>query len=359
MDTSSQVSALDDVKMVEASLEGVPTTISPIAATTRSRSITPPADMAELWEKANKALEELLATKSCIDTCGQRAIWELGMELHQNKSKMAESIKETRAISSCVTIDAEALCSSTVKEAKVTCIWTIKEAKVTHACAIWEATTACSVAIRDAETQGASQAKSLHRQYAKTIWDLEEQVIQEEGRSQMDFLSACQAALHASPVGLKCMLVASYHILMGQAPTSHPFTLSQGASPAEQPSASAAAPVPAPEQSPRPKKWHPSPDPVDSMPLSGTTCKTTSEGPPSSKWWEVPPCNKVLKQSCSEAFTQDTNLVKEARKEYFKRYSYNFIPEGTHNLLEVFRQMAKSADLLGTAIYEIQEVWWG
>ena len=62
VDTLSQVSTPDDVEMVEASLEGVPTTISPIAATPRSRSVTPPADMGELQEKANKALEELLAT---------------------------------------------------------------------------------------------------------------------------------------------------------------------------------------------------------------------------------------------------------------------------------------------------------
>ena len=48
VDTSSQVGALDDVEMVEASLDGVPTTISPIAVTTRSRSITPPTDVAEL-----------------------------------------------------------------------------------------------------------------------------------------------------------------------------------------------------------------------------------------------------------------------------------------------------------------------
>ena len=155
------------------------------------------------------------------------------------------------------------------------------------------------------------------------------------------------------------MLVASYHILMGQAPTSHPFTLSQGASPVEQPSASAAPAAPVPEQSSRPKRWHPSPDPVDSMPLGGTMFKATLEGPPSSKQDKVPPWNKVLKQSCSEAFSQDTNLVKEARKEYFKRHSYIFTVECTCNLLEVFRQMAKSADLLGTAIYKIQEVWMG
>ena len=77
VDTSSQPSA----EMVEASLEGIPTSISPIAMTSRSRSITPPADTMELWENANKALKELLTTKASIDACRQRAIWELGMEL--------------------------------------------------------------------------------------------------------------------------------------------------------------------------------------------------------------------------------------------------------------------------------------
>ena len=96
---------------------------------------------------------------------------------------------------------------------------------------------------------------------------------------------------------------------------------------------------------------------MDSMPLGGTMSKATSEGPPTAKWWEVPPWNKVLKQSCSEVFSWDTDLVKEARKEYFKRHSYNFTAEGTHDLSEVFRQMAKSADLLGTTIHEIQVVW--
>ena len=170
VDTLSQVSALDDAKMAEASLEGVPTTISPIATTTRSRSITPPTDAAELWENGNKALEELLATKASIETCRQRAIWELGMELCRNESATAESIKETRAICSCVTLDAEALCFVTVKGAKVAYIQTVIEAKTTHACTIWEAKeAACSVAIRDAETQGASQAIKLYRQHGNAI----------------------------------------------------------------------------------------------------------------------------------------------------------------------------------------------
>ena len=51
--------------------------------------------------------------------------------------------------------------------------------------------------------------------------------------------------------------------------------------------------------------------------------------------------------------------MKEARKEYFKRHCYNFTAEGTCYLSEVFRQMAKSAKLLGSTIYKIQEVWMG
>ena len=110
--------------------------------------------MAELWENANKALEELLATKVSIDACRWRAVWELGMELCRNESTTAESIKEARAVCSHVTLDAQALCFATVKGAKVTYIQTIKEAKTTRACTIQEAKATCSAVIRDAEIWG-------------------------------------------------------------------------------------------------------------------------------------------------------------------------------------------------------------
>ena len=48
VDTWSQMSAPDDIEMAEDSLGEVPTTISPIAVTPRSRSITPPADVGQL-----------------------------------------------------------------------------------------------------------------------------------------------------------------------------------------------------------------------------------------------------------------------------------------------------------------------
>ena len=185
------------------------------------------------------------------------------MELCQNNSETTESIKEARAVCTCATLDPEALCSVIVKEAKATCTCTIQEAKAL-----------CSATIKNAEIWGASQADSLQWRHVKTLQHLEEQVIQEEGKSQGDFLSACQAALQASPVELRGALVALYHLMMGQAPTSHPFTLSHGASPIEQPSAPV-APSLAPEHSPRLKQWHPTPDPVDNTPLGRTTSKAT------------------------------------------------------------------------------------
>ena len=203
VDTSSQVST----EMAEASLEGIPTSISPIAATSRSGSITPLADAMELWENANKALKELLTTRASIDAHRQKA-WELGTELCQNESQATKSIKEARAICSQVTLDTKALCFATVNEAKAVCscvtlnakalcLVMVTESKMTQAHTIQEAKVVCSMAIRDAKIWKASQAKLLQREHGKIMQDLEAQVIQEESRSQAYFLclpscSICQ-----------------------------------------------------------------------------------------------------------------------------------------------------------------------
>ena len=281
------------------------------------------------------------------------------MELCWNKSQVTESISEAKAVCSHVTLDAKAACSQVTLDAKAICLAMVKEAMMTKAHTIQEAKAACSTAIRDVKVWRASKVELLQREHGKIMWDLEVQVIQEESRSQVDFLSTCQATLYTSPAELKSTLVASYHILLGQTPPSHPFVLSQRAFPVEECPASAAPPTPVPKQSPRLKRWHPSPDPVETMPLGRTTLKTTSEGPPSSGQQEILPWNKALKPSCMEAFGWDSDLVKEARKDFFSKYSYNFIMEGTHNLSEIFRQMATSAELLGTFIYEIQASWMG
>ena len=140
VDTSSQMDALDDAEMVEASLEEVPTAASPTTKTPGPSSGAPPTDAGHLQEEAKKALGELLATKSSIDAHRKKLVWELGMSLCQNNSETTESVKEAKAICIHSTQEAETLCSTTIKEAKATC-----------ACSIQEAETLCSMAIRDAD----------------------------------------------------------------------------------------------------------------------------------------------------------------------------------------------------------------
>ena len=232
--------------MEDASLEEIPTHSSPTAEAPGLSSDAPPPDMAHLWEEANKALGDLLAIKSSIDTHQQKLVLEYSMALHQNDSKTTESIKEAKAI-----------CTHSIQEAE------------TH----------CSTTIREAEALGASQAGSIQQSHAKAVQHLEEESIEEESKGQLNFLSTCQAALQASPPEFCSMLVASYHVLLGHAPMSHLFSISQEAPPSWQGSTPGTSSPPMPECSPRPKWWHHSPDPVDVSPLVWQHPRQLPRGP--------------------------------------------------------------------------------
>ena len=66
-----------------------------------------------------------------------------------------------------------------------------------------------------------------------------------------------------------------------------------------------------------------------------------------------------LKPSHAEACLQDSSIIKEARSCFFSNHSYDFVNDGTSDLSDVFKELAKSAGLLGETIYEIQLSWTG
>ena len=182
------------IEEAEASLEDIPTCISPTAAVSRTRSISPPEDIMELWTSANKAPDDLLTTKASIEAHRWRAMWELNVALHQSKSKTAASIKEAKAACSQATLNAHATCSWLTLEAKTNYSWVILEAKTTYSMAVKKAKTTrnhmvqeakatCSKAISKVKALMVVQAELLHREHGNIIRDLEGQVIQEENRS--------------------------------------------------------------------------------------------------------------------------------------------------------------------------------
>ena len=81
------------------------------------------------------------------------------------------------------------------------------------------------------------------------------------------------------------------------------------------------------------------------------------EGPTSSKRQEAPIWFASLKPSCAEAFSQDSDIIKEARFHFFSKHSCNWANDGTNDLSNVFKGLAESAGLLGEAIYVIQLSW--
>ena len=222
VDASSQAS----IEKLEASLEDIPAGISPTAAVSRTRSISPPEDIIELWTSANKALNDLVTTKASIDAHRQRAMWELNVALHQSESKAAASIKDAKAACSQATLNPHATCSQLTLEAKTNCSWAILEAKTNCSLAVnkakatryhmvQEVKATCSKATCEVQAHRVLQAELLQREHGSIMQDLEGQVIQEESRSRADFLSTCQVILYNSSPELKSTLATSYHILLG------------------------------------------------------------------------------------------------------------------------------------------------
>ena len=175
--------------------------------------------------KGQQNLEELLATKSSIDTHRQKVVWNWVWNIIGMTPRYWSPLKKLEP-------------SVPIQSGK------LKQP------ALWP-----SGKLRP---EGPSRLVTSTGDISRPSNTWRSKSSKRKARVRLTFSPPCQTALSTSPVELRGALVASYHILMGQAPTSHPFSLSQGASPAKQPSASAAPPAPVPEHSPRPKRQLPS-----------------------------------------------------------------------------------------------------
>ena len=91
----------------EGSLEDIPTNISPITAVYSSGSVSPLVDPLELQVNANRAINNMLHLKRSPDIKRQRATWELGVLLHQNKSQEAASVTVAKAVYSQSVLEAK------------------------------------------------------------------------------------------------------------------------------------------------------------------------------------------------------------------------------------------------------------
>ena len=180
-----------------------------------------------------------------------------------------------------------------------------------------------------------------------------------ENKSHQDFLFACQAILCHALQPLKENLYTSYHVLLGQLPLSlQSIPFARTPQTEEQPCATT-SPRPEPKQSPWPERWHSLPDPQGDMSIDETSPMALQEGSLSSKRRETADWFASLKPSHADAFSHDSNLIKEARSHYFATHPWDWIQGNTDDLSDIFKELAEGANLLGKSIHELQLSWEG
>ena len=66
-----------------------------------------------------------------------------------------------------------------------------------------------------------------------------------------------------------------------------------------------------------------------------------------------------MKSDCADAFSWDSNSIKEARARYFSTHSWDWTHSNTEDLSDIFKELTQEAGLLGKSIFEIQWSWKG
>ena len=81
------------------------------------------------------------------------------------------------------------------------------------------------------------------------------------------------------------------------------------------------------------------------------------EGLSSSKREKMADWSSSLKPSHADAFSWDSDLMKEARTHYFATHPWDWAHNNTDDLSKIFRELAQGAGLLGESIHKIQLSW--
>ena len=66
-----------------------------------------------------------------------------------------------------------------------------------------------------------------------------------------------------------------------------------------------------------------------------------------------------MRSECADAFSWDSDLMKEARARYFTTQSWDWIHGNTEDLSDIFKGLAQEAGLLGESIFKIKRLWKG
>ena len=208
--------------------------------------------------------------------------------------------------------------------------------------------------IKEAEDHCTAQVHAHQQSHREGILNFEQKVLEKKAHTCLSILEACVAALRACTIEAHGVLLCPLQLLMGNIlPDS---LLTAGLQPAplarEPPST-----VPLHQH----LNCHPPPQELN----GGTTIWGGG-------YWTSCSCQRAYSSEVEReeaphgaqrkplrGFCQDTDLVQATRQMYFEVHCPAFDQEGSHDLSSLFWEMITSANLLGSKIYKVKEVWAG
>ena len=332
LDTSSQGS----VEETETSQESNPINIYSPMATVSNHSNSPMIDFTELQTDANLAANHMLSIKRSSDLERQWAIRDFEVSLCLQEAKEAAANERAKIVHSRKDLNAKVKCTKAVMKAKYDYRVAIQETRMIRCNELQESEAAYSEALGENAAAKSTQCAILCREHVKHMHELKQQALDAENKTHQDFLFTCQAIVRHVLQALKENLFASYHVLLGQLPSSLrsiPFAKTPQAE--EQPSATASLRL-EPKQSPWPKRQHSSPDPQGDTSIDETSPSVLQEGLSSLKR-ETAASFASLKPSHTDAFSHDSGFIKEARSHYFAHHPWDWTYGNTDDLSDVSR----------------------
>ena len=191
------------------------------------------------------------------------------------------------------------------------------------------------------------------------MWELEAHALRMENKSCQDFLIAHQAVLEQALQTLKDDLQSSYSLLLGQSfSTCPPLTLA----PASQAGGQPPSLIPLksePTLSLPPKRWHSSTEAQVDTSIDEDFPTTSQEESSNPKRRKTSDWLTSMKSEHVDAFSWDSDSIKEARAHYFATHSWNWAQGNVMDLSDIFKELVQKAGLLDESIFEIQWSWKG
>ena len=165
--------------------------------------------------------------------------------------------------------------------------------------------------------------------------------------------------LHQAPQTLKDDLHSSYSLLLGPYSSSHQsLTLAPASQAGGQPLSIIPLKLEA-EQSLPPKRQHSSMEAQGGTSMDEDFPITSQEESSYPKKGRTADWLTCMKSDHVDAFSRDSNSVKEARARYFTTHSWDWAHSNTEDLSDIFKELAQEAGLLGESIFKIQQSWKG